>query len=483
MRVTLPLRGYHGQFGAHPGQWRKKKWQEGSPIVVPKNVTFNDPRLQVAVEQSGKYVENPFWNPPWERPKEHPEWIPESDDPRFDRFRPKPPIEAHPLWKDNSAYTFDDDTKLTGRMEQAKILTKTVVVEGLTADVEDLIGAYTMANQDEIVRRHVLQGVAWDPTKEEMPQWFKEAPQHDPYKFVTREDQLRHWRALVPLGPSYQKQADNLLGNLLRLCDISNHHHSEKSEDAPDLTESIKNRHLLQNCEFQTVLSHLDGDLIHFSGKLHSVIYGDSPLTPPAGKDLVDETVQEGLPEMWPIKPTIDLLPKHIYDDVDTLTFRMGQVPTLSHPLIPHTLGISWGQWWERYATTSEHKHEAEDCLTRAFMTTFGAAVAQARLIHGGDVQGELRSPVVLQAIATNGFNFDFITFQLNTLDFSSSEGVKNIAWIDSGPHNNIREDWRPTTWTAFRGSQRPYVLKEFNPVVFEKILATYLNGAVKWAR
>ena len=107
----------------------------------------------------------------------------------------------------------------------------------------------------------------------------------------------------------------------------------------------------------------------------------------------------------------------------------------------------------------------------------------KARLIHGGDVQGELRSPVVLQAIATNGFNFDFITFQLNTLDFSSSEGVKNIAWIDSGPHNNIREDWRPTTWTAFRGSQRPYVLKEFNPVVFEKILATYLNGAVKWAR
>ena len=97
-----------------------------------------------------------------------------------------------------------------------------------------------MANQDEIVRRHVLQAVAWDPTKEEMPQWFKEAPQHDPYKFVTREDQLRHWRALVPLGPSYQKQADNLLGNLLRLCDISNHHHSEKSEDAPDLTESIK---------------------------------------------------------------------------------------------------------------------------------------------------------------------------------------------------------------------------------------------------
>ena len=96
--------------------------------------------------------------------------------------------------------------------------------------------------------------------------------------------------------------------------------------NSPSPDCSPQNRHLLQNCDFQTVLSHLDGDLIHFSGKLHSVIYGDSPLTPPAGKDLVDETVQEALPEMWPIKPTIDLLPKHIYDDVDTLTFRLVKV-------------------------------------------------------------------------------------------------------------------------------------------------------------
>ena len=88
--------------------------------------------------------------------------------------------------------------------------------------------------------------------------------------------------------------------------------------------------------------------------------------------------------------------------------FRMGQVPTLSHPLIPHTLGISWGQWWERYATTSEHKHEAEDCLTRAFMTTFGAAVAQVRtvelvyaLVLGLETRGILLSPS--QSGITNG--------------------------------------------------------------------------------
>ena len=165
-------------------------------------------------------------------------------------------------------------------------------------------------------------------------------------------------------------------------------------------------------------------------------------------------------------------------------------------PMISHGI-IAIGDYFfvgcafvSRHCVSSHRRHGSQKhrsffqlsfILNSLFLSPL--STLKARLIHGGDVQGELRSPVVLQAIATNGFNFDFITFQLNTLDFSSSEGVKNIAWIDSGPHNNIREDWRPTTWTAFRGSQRPYVLKEFNPVVFEKILATYLNGSVKWAR
>ena len=116
-------------------------------------------------------------------------------------------------------------------------------------------------------------------------------------------------------------------------------------------------------------------------------------------------------------------------------------------------------------------------CLTRF------PNIPQARLMHGEDVQGELSSPVVLQSIATNGFNFNFITLQLNTLDLSSPDGVKNIAWIDAGPQNNIREDWRPTTQMGSRDSQKPYVLREFNPVVFEKVLAMYLNGGVRWPR
>ena len=66
----------------------------------------------------------------------HPQWIPERDDPRFDQYLPKPPPQAHPLWKDQAAYVFDENTKLQCRMDQAKALTKTIVVDGLPVEVE-----------------------------------------------------------------------------------------------------------------------------------------------------------------------------------------------------------------------------------------------------------------------------------------------------------------------------------------------------------
>lgn len=488
MRLTVPLCGYFIPRGPHPGRGRKNKWKKGAHLVVPKKVSFADPRLQTAVEQSGKPVENVFWNPPWEKKEEHPQWIPERDDPRFAQYLPQPPIESHPLWKTKAAYIFDEDTKLQCRMDHAKALTKTVLVEGLTPQVENLIGAYKMANEKEIIRRFVLNSVAWDQKKDELPHWFKQAEPKDPFKFVTREDQVRTTqncgrfrpKAEIPLGPSYQKQADNIMRDLMRTCAISNHEHSDRREGAPELTESVKNRHVLRDCDFHTLYSH-DADLIHLSGTLHSLVYADSPLPPPVGMKIVKDTIQEEIPQMWPIKPTVDLMPKHIYDDEDKLNFKRDDIPLLSHPLVPHTLGITWGKWWERFSLHEPHENEAEDTLTRAFMITFGAAAAQARLQYGPSVQGDLPTPIVLQSIATNGFNFNFITLQLNTLDFSSPDGVKNVAWIDAGPHNNIREDWRPTTFTPFRHSQKPYVLREFNPVVFEKFLATYLNGAVEF--
>ena len=96
-----------------------------------------------------------------------------------------------------------------------------------------------MKNEEKIIRRFVLQAVAWDQKKDSLPNWFKEAEPKDPYKFVTREDQLRRTKVYSPVGPSYQKQSDNIMRDLMRICQISNHDHSEKRDEAPELSQSV----------------------------------------------------------------------------------------------------------------------------------------------------------------------------------------------------------------------------------------------------
>lgn len=467
MRLTQVLQGYHVQRGHHRGFFRKIAWRKGSKLIVPQEITFSDPRLQVRVEQSGKKVVNAFWNPPWDEQKVFPQWIPERDDPRFEKFVPRPKIESHPLWKDKSAYIYHGSSKLQERMEQAKLLSKSVVISGLPIDVENLVDAFQLKNQDDLIRRYILHAVAWNQMTEPLPKFHPPPDPTDPRKFLTRE--LFKNKLIRHRGVPYDQQASLLLANLLRICHISNHARSEAQEGAPSLTESLRNRHMVTDCELQTFYRHLEDDLVHLSAKLDSVIYSDKPLPPPANANEVAQTLNYKLPDLWPMKATIDMLPKHLYDNADILTYRKENIPVISHPLYPHTIGISSGEWWD-----------LEDHTPRALMLTFGAALAQARHLYGESVQGDLASPVVIQAIATNGFNFNLITFQLNTVDLASTDGIKNIAWVDSGPENNIREDWRPNTNATKFCEQKPYVLKEYNPEVFKKVLAIYLNGGVQ---
>jgi len=486
MRLTPVLLGYHRQRGINPVRVRKHRWREGSQVVVPKEVTFLDPRLQVHVEQSGKEVQNTFYDLPWEKKEDQPPWIPEGDDPRLDRFRPRPPPESHPLWKEKAAYSFHDHTKLQYRLEQAKVLTKSLVAEGLPRRTKNLVGSFKLPKQDDLLRRHVLHSVVWDQANEPLPKYHDPPDPADPFKFVTREDQISKpivqyqlfFGQQQPMGVPYQRQADNILKDMFRLCFISNHNHSEAAEDAPKPTARLQNRYMLNNCEVQTLYRHLDNDLVHVKTNLHTVLYADTPLDPLLSPEDVKETASESLPDLWPVKSTVDMLPKHVYDSEDKLTFNRPDYASYPEPLFPHTIGVSFGvspptairehgEWWDH-----------EDLTPRALVFTFAAALAQARMIHGPDFEGLLPRPVVLQCVATDGRFFDFITFQLNTTDITNTNGIKNIAWIDAG--DVIREDWRPDTLTRKLCTPKPHILREFNPRVFDKFLAMYLNGGVE---
>lgn len=68
---------------------------------------------------------------------------------------------------------------------------------------------------------------------------------------------------------------------------------------------------------------------------------------------------------------------------------------------------------------------------------------------------------------------FSFVFFQLNTLSFDSDNGIKNFAWIDGENYlfrKILSQPWMPK---AIRFER----LEDFDPNVFDKFMAMYLNG------
>ena len=81
-----------------------------------------------------------------------------------------------------------------------------------------------------------------------------------------------------------------------------------------------------------------------------------------------------------------------------------------------------------------------------------------------------LREPISTQCVTTNGISFNFVCFQLNTLNFDSEEGVKNLVWFD----NNC-EMYKKIL--PKRAMLRNTKYEDYNPEVFQKFLAFYMNG------
>ena len=105
----------------------------------------------------------------------------------------------------------------------------------------------------------------------------------------------------------------------------------------------------------------------------------------------------------------------------------------------------------------------------------------------------DLPTPIVTQCIVTNGVKFSFIHVQLNTLRLNSSDGPKNMVWLDA--ENPLYLDMYPQNIKIYRtkGNRKtdkrywkPLVkrdpelgCRELDVGVFKKFLGCYLNGAV----
>ena len=111
-------------------------------------------------------------------------------------------------------------------------------------------------------------------------------------------------------------------------------------------------------------------------------------------------------------------------------------------------------------------------------MFTFGRLAAEA-LNNGASLGDTLEMPLMAQCIASDGIRLSFLSYQLNTLDFVSDSGIKNMVWISPGlfMYNKAvinetpgtRKKDPPTYETELHG---------FNEECFEIFVRMILNGS-----
>ena len=75
--------------------------------------------------------------------------------------------------------------------------------------------------------------------------------------------------------------------------------------------------------------------------------------------------------------------------------------------------------------STSRHPDEVR---AQGVMTMFSMLAAMAR--EGGVLLGQhLETPLATKCVITNGVQFTFMCYQLNTLSLQQDDGIKNCAW------------------------------------------------------
>ena len=85
----------------------------------------------------------------------------------------------------------------------------------------------------------------------------------------------------------------------------------------------------------------------------------------------------------------------------------------------------------------------------------------------------DLPEPVCLQCINMNEKTINVAFFQLNTLNLTSDNGIKNMAWFDTANHLCWINLSRP--WLGEEYKKKQY--DEFDSVPFLKLLAAVCHG------
>lgn len=348
----------------------------------------------------------------------HPAWEREWVDPLHRRG---PKYEEMPLYKERPCYTFHQRTKLLEGVKQALWLTKSKLINGLPKQILSIAEdpAYHIENQDERVKAAISHARFWS------------APE---------------------IRPERARFCPVLMQDLLHLCRIQQ----------PQFP-TLGSRMLAENYRVSATWER-ETDIYRVCGLSGMLLSSKHPLPAMAGEEEILSTEKHTLPTFYPISPNIDLQLTNVYELLNDTGFRNGY--PFPHA---HTLYIM-------ESSVIAKSFKPEPLRAKMIMFTFADALARAKMLYGEEPK-VLHNPITVQCVATNGRQFQFLVFQLNTTDLQSNDGVKNLIWLDQDQFLYDYAKCLPVI--RKKVIQVPDGLSGYCPETFSKFLALYLHGAV----
>ncbi|XP_030243611.1 39S ribosomal protein L37, mitochondrial [Drosophila navojoa] len=308
---------------------------------------------------------------------------------------PKPIAEDenHPNWHTTACHMFKDNNVLLGGLQQAQVLTNTIEINSFPQQIEDAIsnGQYSKV-VDRNVQNAIFSSHLLDAQQVKLPK----------IKLIDR--------------PAY---------NLPRLYGISHERRNRlvinkllfEIEKLAGRSVNVK-RKLMDNVTFQTSLSK-DNDLLSF------ILSGDKLISSSRALDAVKGKFDGELPDLYPMKCVVSIPKRHIYTENNFYPIR--SEISCSHP---HTI-VSF---FDKAIVGNIHGSDVSKTqfYGRSMLKAFVAAAARAKQINGITFCSDLQKPVVVQCVHTDGREFHFGVFQLNTLNLDSTNTTKNY-WFHRG--------------------------------------------------
>ncbi len=196
----------------------------------------------------------------------------------------------------------------------------------------------------------------------------------------------------------------------------------------------------------------------------------------------MEETQRQSICDVSPLEPWAQFEAEQVYRHLN------------SHPVTGASHSAPHAHTGVSLLSVRDPRRLDREYTARALTYCFLMALGQARLTHGagGDAGGDagaggalmgrdLPSPVCVQLVQTEGQHFHFAAFQLNTLRLGDDEGVKNIFW-EGEAEDGWTDEWgdagqhRSRLFEVCDNVKAVPTLDGYNPKVFDRFLAMYLN-------